>query len=285
MRTRSPEPGARSPEPGARSPEPGARSPEPGAPACGWVVKGTTGPRGGSTDAANASRARRSVPGALPLLALPLLALPLLALPLLALSRPPPKPTSPTAPGRAPATQPTRTGCSRPRVSTPATPSACSSQQARHAARTLYSCPCTTLVRNAAKGGHGQIPASCGNKFNAIISTQYDSARFNTRTRSTDTDAPIWWVKGDKVADNYADFYDGSWDSRSAKNEYGTTPINEQRVWTGSLSNGHHPGSGYAGHFGVEVHRGHLLFPALSRGITPRFDRNYSVDGFPGMTE
>ena len=115
-----------------------------------------------------------------------------------------------------------------------------------------------TFVRDAAKGGHGQIPASCGNKFNAIISTQYDSARFNTRTRSTDTDAPIWWVKGDKVADNYADFYDGSWDSRSAKNEYGTTPINEQRVWTGSLSNGHHPGTGYAGHFGVEVHRGHL---------------------------
>ncbi len=115
-----------------------------------------------------------------------------------------------------------------------------------------------TFVRNAAKGGHGQIPASCGNRFNAIISTQYDSARFNTRTRSTDTDAPIWWVKGDKVADNYADFYDGSWDSRIARNEYGTTPISEQRVWTGSLSNGHHPGSGYAGHFGVEVHRGHL---------------------------
>ncbi len=114
------------------------------------------------------------------------------------------------------------------------------------------------FVRTAAKGGHGQIPASCGNRFNAIISTQYDSARFNTRTRATDTDAPIWWVKGEKVADNYADFYDGSWDSRIARNEYGTTPIIDYRVWTGSLSNGHHPGTGYAGHFGVEVHRGHL---------------------------
>ena len=244
-----PEPGARSPEPGARSPEPGARSPEPGAPACGWIMKGATGPRGGSTDAANASRARRSVPVALALLALPLLG------------------------ALAPAAEANKPNCSASSGPYPAhedwvfTPD---SLDAGDTFRLLFATSTTskadavspsvynTFVRNAAKGGHGQIPASCGNKFNAIISTQYDSARFNTRTRSTDTDAPIWWVKGEKVADNYADFYDGSWDSRIARNEYGTTPIDEQRVWTGSLSNGHHPGSGYAGHFGVEVRRGHL---------------------------
>ena len=34
-------------------------------------------------------------------------------------------------------------------------------------------------------------------------------------TSTTGTGVPIYWFKGDKVADDYADFYDGSWDSNS----------------------------------------------------------------------
>ena len=32
---------------------------------------------------------------------------------------------------------------------------------------------------------------------------------------------PIYWLDGPKVADNYGDFYDGSWDSSGARNENG----------------------------------------------------------------
>ena len=32
---------------------------------------------------------------------------------------------------------------------------------------------------------------------------------------------PIYWLNGAKVADDYADFYDGSWDSNAARNDAG----------------------------------------------------------------
>ena len=93
------------------------------------------------------------------------------------------------------------------------------------------------FVEARAKAGHSAITDGCAGKFTALISTQGWSARQNTATRSTDTDASIWWLAGQKVADDYADFYDGSWDSRDHKNEYGTRTSHD-RVWTGSLNNG-----------------------------------------------
>ena len=93
------------------------------------------------------------------------------------------------------------------------------------------------FVEARAKAGHSAITDGCAGKFTALISTQGWSARQNTATRSSDTDASIWWLAGQKVADDYADFYDGSWDSRNHKNEYGTRTSHD-RVWTGSLNNG-----------------------------------------------
>ncbi len=93
------------------------------------------------------------------------------------------------------------------------------------------------FVEARAKAGHSAITDGCAGKFTALISTQGWSARQNTATRATDTDASIWWLAGQKVADDYADFYDGSWDSRDHKNEYGTRTSHD-RVWTGSLNNG-----------------------------------------------
>ncbi len=103
-----------------------------------------------------------------------------------------------------------------------------------------------TFVENRAKAGHSAITDGCAGKFTALISTPGWSAKQNTSTRSTDTDASIWWLDGQKVADDYADFYDGSWDSRNHKNEYGTRTSHE-RVWTGSLSNGNAHPTQYAG--------------------------------------
>ncbi len=105
-------------------------------------------------------------------------------------------------------------------------------------ARDEGNAPYNTFVRNRAKAGHSGITDGCASKFNALISTRYgDSAKTNTSTGSSDTDASIWWIAGDKVADDYADFYDGSWDSRNHKNENGGTTSHEW-VWTGSNSDG-----------------------------------------------
>ena len=50
-------------------------------------------------------------------------------------------------------------------------------------------------------------------------------ARDNTSTTYTTTDkgVPIYWLNGAKAADEYEDFYDGSWDDEANdKNESGT---------------------------------------------------------------
>ena len=70
-------------------------------------------------------------------------------------------------------------------------------------------------------------------------------ARGNTRTRKPEvgndpgSSSPIYWVYGEKVADSYADFYDGSWDSRKARTPTGARFTNQDLwVWTGSTHEG-----------------------------------------------
>ena len=77
------------------------------------------------------------------------------------------------------------------------------------------------FVQTRAKAGHSEITDSCGDNFTVLGSTATVNVRTNTRTRSSDTDASIYWLKGVKVADNYADLYDGSWDSKAATLETG----------------------------------------------------------------
>ena len=80
-----------------------------------------------------------------------------------------------------------------------------------------------TYVQTRAKAGHSAISDSCGNLFKVVGSTSAIDARVNTDTESTDTAALIYWLTGAKVADDYGDFYDGTWDSRSHRNESGGT--------------------------------------------------------------
>ncbi len=94
-----------------------------------------------------------------------------------------------------------------------------------------------TYVQTRAKAGHSAISDSCGNLFKAVASTSTVDARVNTDTESTDTAALIYWLNGAKVADDYGDFYDGSWDSRAPKAESGTNSLAIQ-VWTGSNTDG-----------------------------------------------
>jgi len=70
-----------------------------------------------------------------------------------------------------------------------------------------------SFVQTRAKTGHAGTSDACGDLFKVVGSTALVKARQNTDSESTDTDAAIYWLdNGEKVADNYTDFYDGSWD-------------------------------------------------------------------------
>ena len=101
-------------------------------------------------------------------------------------------------------------------------------------------------------------------EFRAVVSTSAVDARANTLTRSTDTGAPIYWVGGAKVADNYADFYDGSWDSYSGKNEAGTD--SRPDVWTGSQADGTKDSGNTPGSTTVRYGTLHASFPDQALG-------------------
>ena len=94
-----------------------------------------------------------------------------------------------------------------------------------------------TFVQTRAKAGHSAISDSCGNLFKVLGSTSTVHARDNTST--TGTGEAIYWLNGAKVADNYADFYDGSWDSYAGRLETGTSgPGSHVNIFTGSRNNG-----------------------------------------------
>ena len=122
-----------------------------------------------------------------------------------------------------------------------------------------------TFVQDRAAAGHADIRAySAG--FGAIGCTAAVDARDNTST--TGTGVPIYWLDGAKVADDYTDFYDGSWDDEANdKNESGTDAHD-----TSQEGGARHP-----------------LFPALAAGRGPRqhaqrpvpFERPH--DGVAGM--
>ena len=81
-----------------------------------------------------------------------------------------------------------------------------------------------TFVQGRAAAGHADIRTySAG--FRAVGCTADTDARDNTSTTYTATDkgVPIYWLDGAKAADEYEDFYDGSWDDEvNDKNESGT---------------------------------------------------------------
>ena len=102
-------------------------------------------------------------------------------------------------------------------------------------------------MQNAvANNGHANIQIySIG--FKVLGSTETVNARDHTETRATDTSAPIYYLNGAKVADDYAGLYDGSWDSDVPRDESGSEigvfdPYypNESTpsVWTGTGSDG-----------------------------------------------
>ena len=101
-----------------------------------------------------------------------------------------------------------------------------------------------TFIQTRAAAGHTDIQDySAG--FRVVGCTADTDARDNTSTTYTASDkgVPIYWLDGAKAADQYEDFYDGSWDDEANdKNESGTDAHDtSQQVnypWTGCAHDG-----------------------------------------------
>ena len=96
-------------------------------------------------------------------------------------------------------------------------------------------------VQGAAGGNASLKPLKSG--FTALISTASVNIKDNSAT--TGTGVPVHWLRGDKVADDYADLYDLSWDSVSGKTETGGSYTG--LVWTGGNGRGETSLRSYAG--------------------------------------
>ena len=80
-----------------------------------------------------------------------------------------------------------------------------------------------TFIQNRAAAGHADIQAY-SDGFTVVGCTAAKDARDNTATTYTSSDkgVPIYWLGGARVANQYEDFYDGSWDDEANdKNELG----------------------------------------------------------------
>jgi len=98
-----------------------------------------------------------------------------------------------------------------------------------------------THVRGEAASGHSLI-RPYASQFKAVGSTASVDAR--NHVGATGTGVPIYWLNGAKVADNYGDFWDGSWDAyvgSDRRNELGQANnpgTQSDWPWTGSNNNG-----------------------------------------------
>ena len=100
------------------------------------------------------------------------------------------------------------------------------------------------FVRDRAASGHAAIQEYRA-AFNAVGCTASTDARDNTHTTYTSTNkgVPIYWLNGNKVADEYEDFYDGSWDDEANdKNQLGFNGLDTSNAanypWTGCDDDG-----------------------------------------------
>ena len=110
-----------------------------------------------------------------------------------------------------------------------------------------------TFIQNLVANGHTEIQAY-SDGFRVVGCTDAVDARDNTSTRhnSADRGVPIYWLGGNKVADEYQDFYDETWDNEAnPKNELGNNPLDISQAanqpWTGCDHNGTEafPGGGF----------------------------------------
>ena len=107
----------------------------------------------------------------------------------------------------------------------------------------------SSTVRAEAAGGHSNIQRYASS-FTPIACSYNTSAIGNAGTPTSESSVSVYWLGGEKVADNYADLYDGSWDSNEPRFPDGTTaPISGDggRVAHGCQSSGRSHDDHYIG--------------------------------------
>ena len=126
-----------------------------------------------------------------------------------------------------------------------------------------------TLVQNRAAAGHSAIQTHSSG-FRVVGCTADVDARDNTSTTYTSSDkgVPVYWLNGNKAADDYEDFYDGSWDDE-------TNPTNESGTARNLSGTSNGPFTG-CGHDGTEAFSG-----SDSRALGESFVRY----GIPNSTD
>ena len=108
-------------------------------------------------------------------------------------------------------------------------------------------------------GGHSAIQ-DYSSGFRALVGTKDGASPRDNTHSNKNSDGPgeqIWWLKGPKAADNYADFYDGSWDHTNPVRlesgnsytflEYDNDDPHLRSVWTGARADGTRAGSKHLG--------------------------------------
>ena len=116
-------------------------------------------------------------------------------------------------------------------------------------------------VQDAVASGHSAIQ-DYSSGFRALVGTKGGASPRDNTHSNKDSDGrgeQIWWLKGPKAADNYADFYDGSWDhTNPVRLESGNSrtfydvddndqQFNRRIIWTGSRFDGVRSGSRHLG--------------------------------------
>ncbi len=98
-------------------------------------------------------------------------------------------------------------------------------------------------VREAARDGHAAI-RRYADHFRVVGSTAAVDARDHTRTNPNDaghTDAPIWWLNGERVAANNAGFWSDTWENWAMADrrfESGERSTSNDWPWTGTRTDG-----------------------------------------------
>ena len=92
-------------------------------------------------------------------------------------------------------------------------------------------------VQEAAAGDDAQLAIDpIAEEFKVVGCTASVTARANTDSEAGDLDAPIYWLNGVIIADNYADFYDDEWDNQveaSMRDETGAQISSHLEIFTG----------------------------------------------------
>ena len=100
-----------------------------------------------------------------------------------------------------------------------------------------------TFIQTRAAAGHTDIQAY-SDGFTVVGCTADVDARDNTGT--TGVGVPIYWLNGNKVADDYADFYDEDWDEEAVnKNELGENGRNTNNSGNYPITGCDHDGTEY----------------------------------------